>query len=106
MDSLLKRITEEITRPNFSNLSIVSCPDGFLQREDTIRAFAEQANIIVKCFTQLELRVWYETEYQEQKDKLFIAILENTSKLLADIRQHAFVTEFKTRDLLLTYSRL
>lgn len=105
MDSLLKRITEEITRPNFSNLSIVSCPDGFLQREDTIRAFAEQANIIVKCFTQLELRVWYETEYQEQKDKQFVVILENTGKLLADIRQHAFVTEFKTRDLLLTYNQ-
>ena len=41
----------------------------------------------------------------KQKDKQFVVILENTSKLLADIRQHAFVTEFKTRDLLLTYNQ-
>ncbi len=105
MDRLLKRIVEEITRPNFSKLSVVSCPDGFLQREDTIRAFSEQTDITILKFSQLELRVWYETEFLKHPEKQFVIIMDNTDKLVADIRQHAFVTDFKTRDLLLTYNQ-
>lgn len=60
MDSLLKRIIQEIVRP-YHRLSIVCNPDGFLSREDTIHAMNEQAGIAILCFTQLELRVWYET---------------------------------------------
>lgn len=104
MDSLLKRIIEEVTRP-YHRLSLVSCPDGFLQRDDTIRAFAEQASITVRKFSQLELRVWFETEFQENADKHYIVILENTDNLITDIRQQAFVTEFNTRDLLLNYNQ-
>ena len=105
MDSLLKRILEEITRPNYKKLSIVCCSDGFLQREDTIRAFSEQAGVTMLCFSQLELRIWYETAYQKQADKQFVIILENTDRLISDIVQHAYITEFKTRDLLLTYTQ-
>jgi len=65
----------------------------------------EQAGIAILCFTQLELRVWYETSFQEESDKNFIIILDDTSKLIADIRINAFVTEFKTRELLLTYNQ-
>lgn len=104
MDSLLKRIIEEIIRP-YHKLSVVSNPDGFLRRDDTIRAFAKQANITVLNFSQLELRIWFETEYKAQPDKQFVVLLENTNHLVADIRLNAFVTEFKTRDLLLTYNQ-
>lgn len=102
MDSLLNSIISKVTRP-YNRLSVISCPDGFLCREDTIRAFAEQADITVLCFNQLELRVWYETEYKASNDRKYIVVVDNTNKLVADIRLDAYVTEFNTRDLLMTY---
>lgn len=104
MDSLLKSIIEVVTRAEH-RLSVISCPDGFLQREDTIHAFADQAGITVLHYSQLELRVWYETEFIDSGNKRFIIILDSTQSLLADIRNNAFVSEFKTRDLLLTYNQ-
>lgn len=105
MDSLIARIKQEIMRP-YHRLSIITNPDGFLRREDTIRAFTEQTDIVIKCFTQLELRIWYETAFVHSEGQRYVVILEDTSHLVADIRQAAFVTEFKTRDLLLTYNQL
>jgi hypothetical protein len=104
MDSLIARIIQEIMRP-YHRLSIITNPDGFLRREDTIRAFTEQTDIAILCFTQLELRIWYETEFAKSEEQRFIVILEDTSHLVADIRLKAFVTEFKTRDLLLSYNQ-
>ena len=104
MDSLIARIKQEIMRP-YHRLSIITNPDGFLRREDTIRAFTEQTDIVIKCFTQLELRIWYETAFVHSEGQRCVVILEDTSHLVADIRQVAFVTEFKTRDLLLTYNQ-
>lgn len=104
MDSLIARIIQEIMRP-YHRLSIITNPDGFLRREDTIRAFTKQTDIAILCFTQLELRIWYETEFAKSEEQRFIVILEDTSHLVADIRLKAFVTEFKTRDLLLTYNQ-
>ena len=104
MDSLIARIIQEIMRP-YHRLSIITNPDGFLQREDTIRAFTEQTDIAIKCFTQLELRIWYEIAFARSEGQRYVVILEDTCHLVADIRQAAFVTEFKTRDLLLTYNQ-
>lgn len=104
MDSLLTRITQEVMRP-YHRLSIITNPDGFLRREDIIRAFTEQTDITILCFSQLELRIWYETVFANSERQRYIAILEDTSHLVADIREAAFVTEFNTRDLLLTYNQ-
>ena len=102
MDSLLKCIIDETTR-QYHRLSIVESSDGFLCREDTKRAFAEQADITILSFTQLELRVWFETKFKQDNENRYIVIMEDVSHLIADITSHAFVTHFNTRDLLLTY---
>ena len=104
MDSLLQCIVKEITR-QYRRLSVVSNPDGFLRREDTIRAMKEQANITILSFSQLELRVWFETEFKENTANRFVVLMDDTTKLVADIYNQAFVTVFKTRDLLLTYNQ-
>lgn len=104
MDSLLKRIIKEITRP-YHKLSVITNPDGFLCREDTISAFAAQANISILCLSQLELRIWFETTFRNSENQTFVVILKDTSQLIADIRLVAFVTEFKTRDMILTYNQ-
>ena len=104
MDSLLQCIVKEITRP-YTRLSVVSNPDGFLRREDTVCALQQQAGITVLCFSQLELRVWFELEFNEKPDEHFVALMDDTSKLVTDIYHQAFVTTFKTRDLLLTYNQ-
>ena len=104
MDNLLQCIVKEITRP-YTRLSVVSNPDGFLRREDTVCALQQQAGITVLCFSQLELRVWFELEFNEKPDEHFVALMDDTSKLVTDIYHQAFVTTFKTRDLLLTYNQ-
>ena len=104
MDSLLERIIKEITRP-YHRLSVITNPDGFLCREDTMSAFATQAGISILCLSQLELRIWFETTFRHSENQTFIIVLEDTSRLIADIRMAAFVTEFKTRDMLLTYNQ-
>ena len=77
MDSLLKRIIKEITRP-YHKLSVITNPDGFLCREDTINAFATQANISILCLSQLELRIWFETTFRNSENQTFVVILEDT----------------------------
>lgn len=104
MDSLLQCIVNEITR-KYTRLSVVSNPDGFLRREDTVCAMKEQADITVLSFTQLQLRVWFETDFKEDTDNRFVVLMDDTSKLVRDIYDAAFVTVFKTRDLLLTYNQ-
>ena len=104
MDSLLQCIVKEITR-QYRRLSVISNPDGFLRREDTIRAMKEQADITVLSFSQLELRVWFETVFKEDTANHFVVLMDDTTKLVADIYNQAFVTAFKTRDLLLTYNQ-
>lgn len=104
MDSLLQCIVKEITR-QYRRLSVISNPDGFLRREDTIRAMKEQADITVLSFSQLELRVWFETVFKEDTANHFVVLMDDTTKLVADIYNQAFVTVFKTRDLLLTYNQ-
>lgn len=104
MDSLLECIVKEITRP-YKRLSVISNPDGFLSREDTICALKQQADITVLCFSQLELRVWYELDFKDNPDERFVVLMDDTSKLVTDIYNQAFITTFKTRDLLLTYSQ-
>ena len=104
MDSLLQCIVKEITR-QYRRLSVVSNPDGFLRREDTIRAMKEQADITVLSFSQLELRVWFETEFKENTAERFVVLMDDTTKLVSDIYNQAFISVFKTRDLLLTYNQ-
>ena len=104
MDSLLQCIVKEITR-QYRRLSVISNPDGFLRREDTIRAMKEQADITVLSFSQLELRVWFEKKFKEDSANHFVVLTDDATKLVADIYNQAFVTAFKTRDLLLTYNQ-
>ena len=104
MDSLLQCIVKEITRP-YTRLSVISNPDGFLRREDTMYALKQQARITVLCFSQLELRVWYELDFKEMPEEHFVVLMDDTSKLVSDIYHQAFVTTFKTRELLLTYNQ-
>ena len=104
MDSLLQCIVKEITR-QYRRLSVISNPDGFLRRKDTICAMKEQADITVLSFSQLELRVWFETVFKEDTANRFVVLMDDTTKLVADIYNQAFVTVFKTRDLLLTYNQ-
>lgn len=104
MDSLLQCIVKEITRP-YTRLSVISNPDGFLRREDTMCTLKQQAGITVLCFSQLELRVWYELDFKEMPEEHFVVLMDDTSKLVSDIYHQAFVTTFKTRELLLTYNQ-
>ena len=104
MDSLLQCIVKEITRP-YTRLSVISNPDGFLSREDTMCTLKQQAGITVLCFSQLELRVWYELDFKEMPEEHFVVLMDDTSKLVSDIYHQAFVTTFKTRELLLTYNQ-
>ncbi len=104
MDSLLQSIVKEITRP-YTRLSVISNPDGFLLREDTMCALKQQAGITVLYFSQLELRVWFELDFKEKPEEHFVVLMEDTSKLVSDIYNQAFVTTFKTRELLLTYNQ-
>ena len=104
MDSLLQCIVKEITRP-YTRISVISNPDGFLRREDTMFALKQQAGITVLCFSQLELRVWFELDFKEKPEEHFVVLMDDTSKLVPDINNQAFVTTFKTRDLLLTYNQ-
>ena len=67
MDSLLECIVKEITRP-YKRLSVISNPDGFLSRGDTICALKQQADITVLCLSQLELRVWFELDFKDNPD--------------------------------------
>ena len=46
MDSLLQCIVKEITRP-YTRISVISNPDGFLRREDTMFALKQQAGITI-----------------------------------------------------------
>ena len=101
MDSLMSKILSEISRPQM-RLSIISNPDGFLTREDTIEAFAKEGYQVLQ-FTQLQLRVWFETTYKDNPDERYIVIMERPDKVLADIRCEAFIEDFNARDLLLTY---
>lgn len=103
MDSLLECIVKEITRP-YMRLSVISNPDCFLSREDTICALKQQADITVLCFSQLELRVWFELDFKDTPDKRFVVLMDDTSNLVSDIYNQSYVTTFNTRDLLLTYS--
>jgi len=104
MDSLLQCIVKEITCP-YTRLSVISNPDGFLRREDTMCTLKQQAGITVLCFSQLELRVWYELDFKEMPEEHFVVLMDDTSKLVSDIYHQAFVTTFKTRELLLTYNQ-
>ena len=104
MDSLLQCIVKEITRP-YTRLSVISNPDGFLRREDTMYALKQQARITVHCFSQLELRVWFELDFKEKPEEHFVVLMDDTSKLVSDIYHQAYVTTFKTRELLLTYNQ-
>ena len=104
MDSLLQCIVKEITRP-YTRLSVISNPDGFLRREDTMCTLKQQAGITVLCFSQLELRVWYELDFKEMPEEHFVVLMDDTSKLVSDIYHQAFVSTFKTRELLLTYNQ-
>lgn len=104
MDSLLQCIIKEITRP-YKRLSVIVNPDGFLRRDDTIRAMKEQADITICYFNQLELRIWYELEFKEKQEERFIVLMDDVSKLVTDIYDQAFVTTFQTRELLLTYNQ-
>ena len=103
MDSLMSKILSEISRPQ-RRLSIISNPDGFLTREDTIEAFAKEGYQVLQ-FTQLQLRVWFETTYKDQTDGNYIIIMEHPDKVLADIRDEAYFEDFNARDLLLTYNQ-
>lgn len=101
MDNLMSRIISEICRPQ-RRLSIISNPDGFLCREDTIDALAKEGYQVLQ-FTQLQLRVWFETIFKDNPDNRYIVIMSQPNKVLADISIEAFITDFNTRDLLLTY---
>lgn len=101
MDSLMSKILSEICRPQ-RRLSIISNPDGFLSREDTIEAFAKEGYVVLQ-FTQLQLRVWFETTFKDTSDGKYIVIMVHPEKVLADIRCEAFFEDFNARDLLLTY---
>ena len=101
MDSLMSKILSEICRPQI-RLSIISNPDGFLYRDDTIAAFSKEGYQVL-VFSQLQLRVWFETIYQDNPDGKFIVIMAHPEKVLADIRSAAFISVFNARDLLLTY---
>ena len=81
MDSLLQCIVQEITR-SYKRLSVISNPDKFLLREDTINALKQQADITVLCFSQLELRVWFETKFKDNPEEHFVILMDNTTKLI------------------------
>ncbi len=103
MDSLMSKILSEICRPQ-RRLSIISNPDGFLSREDTIEAFAKEGYVVLQ-FTQLQLRVWFETTFKDTPDSKYIVIMTHPEKVLADIHNEAFFEDFNARDLLLTYNQ-
>lgn len=97
----MSKILSEICRPQ-RRLSIISNPDGFLSREDTIEAFAKEGYQVLQ-FSQLQLRVWFENTFKDNPSGKYIVIMAHPDKVLADIQSEAFSGDFNARDLLLTY---
>lgn len=102
MDSLIKKLLEELTR-RANRISIIEDADGFLARPDTMRALQEQAQVTVKSVSPLELRVLFETAYRGQDgDKVWL-LVKDIDSVLPDIATECYLCSFSVRDLLASY---
>ena len=102
MDSLIKKLLEELTR-RANRISIIEDADGFLARPDTMKALHEQAQVTVKSVSPLELRVLFETEYRGQVGDRVWLLVKDLNSVLPDIATECYMYSFSVRDLLVSY---
>lgn len=97
MSKLINEILISISR-GFHPLTIVSNPDGFLERPDVYQELQRESKIDIIVGTAIKLRVHFELNLRRNPDKQAIYIL-SVGEMLPDITTKANNIRFKISDL-------
>lgn len=96
---LIQRTARKIA-VDYCRLSIVRNPDGFLAREEVMRALREECGLQVVADTNLQLRIHYELVYKaSSEEERFVYLCNDTESLVPDMTADAHMTEFDVADL-------
>lgn len=98
MSKLIDKIVQKIT-VEYNRLSIVRDPDGFLAMDAVRNLIYHQHGIEIISGSNLNLRIHFELEYKNNKEKRYIYLCQSPDTLLADMRQEAYVKDFSISTL-------
>lgn len=97
MNKLIKKVAQKIA-VEYSNLSIVENPDGFLTQDAVCRLLCQECGIEVVSGTNLQLRIHYELQYKEHPETRYVYVCNTISSILQDMKQSAYMTSFSVSD--------
>ena len=95
--NLIKRIAAKVM-VDYQRLSIVNNPDGLLTQEAVRSLLFQNYGVEVIVGSNLQLRIHFELIFKVNSDRRFLYVSEDTTSILPDMRQQAYVCTFNISD--------
>ena len=94
LEAIVKRISVE-----YSQLSIIKNPDGFLKDRGVQQAIGKEFNVCLVCGSPIELRCHFERVVRNDRSTKYCYLIDDSANLLPDMLKGAYVGKFTIGDL-------
>lgn len=94
LEAIVKRISVE-----YSQLSIIKNPDGFLKDRGVQQAIGKEFNVCFVCGSAIELRCHFERVVRNDRSTKYCYLIDDSVNLLPDMLKGAYVGKFMIGDL-------